>query len=198
MRRLTAHQPVSVTIDDERDGIDAAVEAVVGPIAALVPTRPVAPPIQSRLDPGALGWMAFEHRGAAVGLRGLVRSAIEQPKVEFIVVDGVQIAERRGGMRIPLIAPVRVTMLDGTAEHTIATVTSNLSIGGVMLARRPGLAKGHSCRLELRLPSDPSPLSVGGTVARATPTHFGIAFADLTEIDRLRVAACLAKRIAPA
>jgi hypothetical protein len=194
MRRLAQHQPVPVELDGEFDGqIDALVcrvGSVHGPVATLGPVDEVPPRVLERLTPGSLGFMVFSHHGTPVGLRGVVRSAPGEEQVEFVVIDGIQVAERRTAERIAMIAPVRATAAG--SDEAVSTVTANLSLGGALLTRRPGLGPGAQWSIEVSLPGDPNPVRCDAAMARITPTHIGVRFDEMQEDDRIRLAGALA------
>ena len=97
MRRLVQHQQITIELDAEFEGdVDALVcrvGSVHGPVATLGPVAELSDRVRERLTPGSLGFMVFRHHGTPVGLRGVVRAAPESDEVEFVVIDGIQIAE---------------------------------------------------------------------------------------------------------
>jgi hypothetical protein len=194
MRRLVQHQPVSIELDGEFDGeIDALacrVGSVHGPVATLGLVNAVVPRVRERLTPGSLGFMVFHHHGTPVGLRGVVRAAPSQELVEFVVIDGIQVTERRTAERIAMITPVRA--IAQGSDEVVHTVTANLSLGGALLTRRPGLGDGPQWRLGVSIPGDPTAIRCEATTARITPTHVGVRFDDMSKDDRIRLAGALA------
>jgi hypothetical protein len=194
MRRLAAHQSVTVELDGETEAIGCQIGGVSGPVATLSPLTELAPELRELLAPGRLGFMTFRHAGGPVALRGVTLAVAESQQLEFVVIDGVQVAERRGAERIRLLTPVRAAVLDadGAVTASIATVTSNLSLGGALITSRPGLGGGPKWQLELSLPRDPDPVRCDALLARQTPTHVGVKFDNLEDADRLRLAQTLA------
>lgn len=194
MRRLVQHQQVTIELDAEFEGdVDALVcrvGSVHGPVATLGPVDDLSDRVRERLTPGSLGFMVFRHHGTPVGLRGVVRGAPENDQVEFVVIDGIQVAERRTAERIPMITPVRAT--PAGADDAISTVTANLSLGGALLTRRPGLGEGPLWQIEISLQGDSTPIRCEASTARITPTHVGVRFEDISEDDRIRLAGALA------
>lgn len=106
------------------------------------------------------------------------------------MIDGIQVAERRTAERIAMITPVRAT--PGGAADAVGTVTANLSLGGALLTRRPGLGEGPHWQLEISLQGDSTPVRCEAAIARITPTHIGVRFDDISEDDRIRLAGALA------
>jgi len=202
MRRLVEHQAVTVELDsDGRGEVDGVVDCidcmlgwVRGPVATLAPLTDIAPDFRGRLIPGSLGFMLFDHRGAPIGLRGVARAICEGAALEFVVIDGIQLAERRTASRVALQTPVRAASLDdrGVAVAAVETVTTNLSMGGALLVRRPGLGEGPRWQIELSLPNNPTPVRCTAMLARQTPSQLAVAFADIQDTDRIRLAAVLA------
>src|SRR3978361_844062 len=137
MRRLVQNQHVTIELDSEFEGaldtLVCRIGSVHGPVATLAPANAIADRVRERLTPGSLGFMVFRHHGTPVGLRGVVRAAPEDDLVEFVVLCGIQIAERRTAERIAMITPVRAT--PAGADDAISTVTANLSLGGALLTR---------------------------------------------------------------
>lgn len=197
MRRLVAHQAVDLELDGDSDAvasIDCRLQSVHGPVAALAPVDDVAPRLQERLAPGSLSFMTFNYRAAAIALRGVALAVPTREALEFVVIDGIQVAERRSAGRVPLLTPIRAltTDADGAVIAAVATVTVDLSMGGAMLTRRPNLGDGPRWQIELTLPGDADPVRCNAVLARDTPTHFGVRFEDMQEADQLRLAAVLA------
>jgi hypothetical protein len=194
MRRLVQNQPVTIELDGEFDGeVDALVcrvGSVHGPVATLGTVNEIPGRVRERLTPGSLGFMVFRHHGTPVGLRGVVRGVPDEDQVEFVVIDGIQVAERRTAERIAMITPVRAIATG--SDEVVHTVTANLSLGGALLTRRPGLGEGPQWRLGVSVPGDPHPIRCEATRARITPTHIGVRFDDITEDDRIRLAGALA------
>jgi hypothetical protein len=161
------------------------VASIAGAVAAL--TR-LGPPTD--VPAGALGYMVFEHKGSLVALRGVTTDvSSDGPELEFVVIDGVQLPERRAGERVELSARVRMFPpgLGDDADAAVESVTSNISSSGALVERRPGLGDGPDFKLELFLGGDPAPIRCGAELARFTPTHLGIKFTDMQEADRVRV-----------
>jgi PilZ domain-containing protein len=195
MRRLTPNQPVTIELDAEFEGevetLLCRVGSVHGPVATLAPASEIAERMRERLTPGSLGFMVFRHNSTPVGLRGVVRAApTDEEIVEFVVIDGIQVTERRTAERVAMITPVRAIAEGG--DEVVHTVTANLSLGGALLTRRPGLGEGPTWRLGVSIPGDPSPIRCEATIARMTPTHIGVRFDGMSEADSIRLAGALA------
>jgi hypothetical protein len=198
MRRLAKNQTVRVDLDAkvdwEVDCIECRVQSIQGPVATLSPTREIVGSVQARLASGSLCFLTFEHNRAPVALRGVALAVPDSTDLEFVVVDGIQVAERRSAERTALVTAVRVAPVgdDGPPADAIGTVTSNLSMGGALLLKRPGLGSGPRWRIELFLPGDPDHVHCEAELARETPTHLGVRLVNMQESDQLRIAAVLA------
>jgi PilZ domain len=206
MRRLVKNQAVRVDLDAkvdwEVDSIQCRVQSIQGPVATLIPQGDIADTVQTRLTSGSLCFLTFEHGRAPVALRGVALKAAERDELEFVVVDGIQVAERRSAERTPLVTAVKATPVQpgGNAGDPVATVTSNLSMGGALLLKRPGLGEVSKWRVELFLPGDPEHVHCEAVLARETPTHLGVRLLNVQEADQLRIAGVLAglQRATPA
>jgi hypothetical protein len=206
MRRLAKNQDVRVDLDAkvdwEIDSIECRVRTISGPVATLSPVADVRPDVKERLTSGSLCFLTFEHGRAPVALRGVALAVATSEELEFVVVDGIQVAERRSAERTSLVTALRATPIDadGTPGTPVATVTSNLSMGGALLLRRPGITDGPRWKIELFLPGDPDHVHCEAELARATQTHLGVRFVNVQEPDQLRIASLLAglRRVAPA
>jgi c-di-GMP-binding flagellar brake protein YcgR len=206
MRRLVKNQVVRVDLDAkvdwEADCIECRVQSVQGPVATLIPHGDIAEEVQARLASGSLCFLTFEHGRAPVALRGVALKQADREELEFVVVDGIQVAERRSAERTPLVTAVKATPIqaDGTPGQTVSTVTSNLSMGGALLLKRPGLGEVSKWRVEIFLPGASEHVHCEAVLARETPTHLGVRFVKVQEADHLRIASLLAglQRRAPA
>jgi hypothetical protein len=206
MRRLVKNQAVRVDLDAkvdwEVDSIQCRVQSIQGPVATLIPEGDIADAVQTRLTSGSLCFLTFEHGRAPVALRGVALKASDRDELEFVVVDGIQVAERRSAERTPLVTAVKAAPVepDGNVGSPVATVTSNLSMGGALLLKRPGLGEVSKWHVELFLPGDPEHIHCEAVLARETPTHLGVRLVNVQESDQLRIAGVLAglQRATPA
>jgi hypothetical protein len=187
VRRLEAQQRVAVILDDEDDELACMVAWVKGSVATLVCPGEVAPPSRAKLTASSLGFLMFEHRGSPVALRGEARADADSPILEFVVVDGVQVPERRITNRLSLVIPVRVNIHEDSAAELIETTSADLSITGVLLERRPGLGDGPRWKIELVLPGNVPPICCDAVVARQTRTHIGVKFIEMDPADHARL-----------
>jgi hypothetical protein len=195
MRRLTRHQLVEIDIDDELDPILGRVKTVSGPVATVTRVHQ-SEPLPDRMASGALSYLVFEHNGTLVALRGVSIAAADQaPNIEFVVIDGVQLPERRVAERVRLAARARISGpgREPGGDDPVDTVIDNISLGGVLVEKHIGLAAQPQFELELFFDSDPAPISARAEVARRTPTHIGMKFIDIAPVDRVRLAGIIAR-----
>ena len=184
---------MSVDVTGPEGRVDCRVGAVAGGRATLVPVHELAQYARAKLETECLCYLVFEDRGAPVGLRGAARVAGDGSQMSFAVVDGVQLSQRRSAARVPIKAPAIVTAIaaDGSLADPVDTVTANLSLGGALIAVRPGMGDGPDWRFELR-PSEASPAIAGrATLVRRAAACIGVAFSEMSESDRLALATVL-------
>lgn len=206
MRRLVRNQAVRIDLDGkvdwEPDCIECRVQSIHGPVATLAPDHELDGDLQTRLSSGAMCFLTFTHGRSPVALRGVTLTQAAADVLEFVVVDGIQVAERRSAERTPLVTAVRAAPIgvDGEVGRSVATVTSNLSMGGALLLKRPGLGEGSRWKMELFLPGESEHVFCEAVLARETPTHVGVRLINVAEEDQLRIAGILAglQRGAPA
>jgi PilZ domain len=191
MRRLRPNQLVIVDLDDELDSLEGRVVSLLSPVAKIHHTGTLTPRLRRKLTSGSLAFMAFLYEGSPVALRGVARSLAEDVAFEFVVIDGIQLQERRGAARIPMQVRVRVTELGGDAARPIDTRTVDMSLGGALLERRPGFGAGTPLQIEIFSDRDPIPIRCRAAVAHQTAAHVGIAFTDVEEPEQVRLAGLL-------
>ena len=123
-------------------------------------------------------------------LKGIATISPGEPaELAFVVIDGVQLPERRFAERVQLTALARVSAPgDGDDGAAVETTAANVSAGGVLLERHAGLGEGPRYRLELTVAGDDAPIRCDATVARETPTHIALKFIDIQDADRIRLA----------
>jgi len=144
--------------------------------------------VLDKFTPGTLGYLLFEHHGAKTALKGIATAGQDkQASLAFVVIDGVQLPERRASERVRLGAMARISA-DGESGKGVEATAANVSVGGVLIERPAGLADGPDFRLELSLDQDPEPIRCRATVVRATPTHVALKFIDIADADCIRLA----------
>ena len=195
MRRLVGDQEVTIALEDghgDVDLIDRVVKRVLGAVATVAPCDAIATRVQNMLSTGALGFLTFDHQGAPIALRGAAQASCEGAAIEFVVLDGVQLEQRRRAPRVALETPVRVVLLaNERTAAPIETLTADLSVGGALLKRQPGLGNGP-WQIELFLPAEPTPVRCTASLARHSADHLAVAFADIEDADLTRIKKALA------
>jgi len=197
LRRLKPHQRVEIHIDSDDQAVVACrVAAVQGSVATLTRVTELPVEVTERFTPGVLGYLLFEHHGAMTALKGIATaSPTEHDELAFVVIDGVQLPERRAAERVDLGALARVWAVGaGDGDDGIKTAAVNVSAGGVLIERPAGLGDGPSFRLELRLEDDPQPIRCRAMIVRETLTHVALKFGDIADADRIRLAGLIRRR----
>jgi len=195
VRRLKPHQRVEIHIDSDDQAVVACrVAAVQGSVATLTRITELPGDLADSFTPGVLGYLLFEHHGAMTALKGIATaSPTEQTELAFVVIDGVQLPERRAAERVDLSALARVWAA-GSGEGGIEAAAVNVSAGGVLIERPDGLGDGPSFRLELVLHDDPQPIRCNAMIVRETLTHIALKFRDIADADRIRLAGMIRQR----
>ncbi len=167
-----------------------------GSVATLRLVTEVPPEVFEKFTPGELGYLLFQHRGAMTALKGIATANPTDPsELAFVVIDGVQLPERRAAQRFQVGALARISPSAGAdqAEGVEATA-ANVSVSGVLIERPAGLAEGPGFRLELVLEDDATPIRCAASVVRETPTHIALKFTDIADADRIRLAGMIRHR----
>lgn len=198
MRRLATRQTVEVTPDGFDEGVRCTVSSVKQSAVTLAFVGDVPTDVGELLADGSLALLSFRHGGKWVALRGAVCSHPAGRLLEFVALDGFARPERRDNERVPMAVPVGVvqTARDGRRLAPFRTLSSNLSVTGALLERRPEMDE-LSLRwdIDVRLSSNGDPIECGAVVARWTPNQVGVAFTGLANADRIRLTAILAARM---
>ena len=198
MRRLRHHQRVEIHLDvgDEDEVIPCLVLGVEGAVATLasIDAGPVG--LGGSSTPAMPGYLVFEHSSGRVALKGIATAAGgEQAELLFVVIDGVQLPERRSAERVEVDALARLFPPGGSGDHEhLDTPLADLSVSGMRVERHPGLVEELRYRLELYVGDVRTPIRCDALLARRTATHVGMKFVDLQEGDRALLAAIVASR----
>jgi hypothetical protein len=194
MRRLATEKLATLDLDDGAGVLECVVVGVAGPWAQLRATDPIEECLRELLAAGLSGYLLFTHNGAPVGLRGVSRVDPNGPTLDFVVIDGVQLPERRGVERAPVQLHARMFEFDeeGRELPAVETETIDVSLGGALVEPNWGPAIGQRIRVELFLDSEPSALRTEAMVVRKTGANVALRFVRLTNADRDRLARLLA------
>lgn len=196
MRRLKHQQPVEVHLDGEDEIVlPCRVQLVEGSVATLE-SADGDPILPANNAPALPGYLVFDHAGGRVALKGIAApDANEETRLLFVVIDGVQLPERRSAERIEIEAVARLFLTDPAGDREyVETPLADLSISGMRVERHPSLDVETRCRLELYIGARSTPISCDAEVARRTPTHVGMKFAGLAGGDQALLAAIVASR----
>jgi PilZ domain len=187
MRRLKHHQEVEIHLDAEDEIVlDCRVLGVEGSVATLASDDAGPGTLLGGSVPAVPGYMLFDHAGGMVALKGIATASTSQgPELLFVVIDGVQLPERRGAARAEVKAVARM-FAPGSPDESeyFETRLADLSISGMRVERHPGLFSATQFRLELYIGDAQTPIRSQAEVARTTPTHVGMKFVDLQDTDR--------------
>ena len=187
MRRLKHHQEVEIHLDGADEVIlDCRVLGIEGSVATLANIDAGSGELLGSSVPAVPGYLVFDHIGGKVALKGIATASTTQgPELLFVVIDGVQLPERRSAGRVQVAAVARMFALASMQEGPqFETPLADLSISGMRVARHPSLDEAARYRLELYIGGAQTPIRCTAEVARRTPTHVGLKFTDLQEADR--------------
>jgi hypothetical protein len=187
MRRLKHHQEVEIHLDGEDEIVlDCRVLGVEGSVATLASDDAGPGTLLGGSVPAVPGYLLFDHAGGKVALKGIATASTSQgPELLFVVIDGVQLPERRGAARAQVKAVARMFAPDSPdGSEYFETRLADLSISGLRVERHPRLDSATRFRLELYIGDAQTPIRCGAEVARGTPTHVGLKFVDLSDADR--------------
>jgi hypothetical protein len=159
--------------------------------AAVTDTR-----LYPRLADWILSYAVFVDQSSTVALRGVVRSSPDDDRIlQFVVIDGVQMAERRRQARIPVAVAVTVSRVaeQDTAAVGLRTETVDLSPGGALLKAEPGaLRVGDPVDVTLALPWQATALSAQAQVVRRAGVGVALRFTAMSPDDEASLASFIA------
>ena len=196
MRRLKHQQQVEVHLDGEDEiVVPCQVVRVEGSVATLE-SADGTPVLPGNTAPALPGYLVFEHAGGRVALKGIAApDANETTELLFVVIDGVQLPERRSAERVEIEAYARLFLsAPGGDREYVDAALADLSVSGMLVERHPSLDVETRCRLELYIGEEPTPIRCDAEVARRTATHVGMKFVDLADTGRALLTAIVASR----
>jgi hypothetical protein len=194
MRRLKHQQRVEIHLDDADGVVSCRVLGVKGSVASLARVDGGLEQFE-RLTPAAPGYLMFEHRGGTVALKGIATTQqADQPELLFVVLDGVQLPERRAAERVVVSALARLFVSDD--DGCVETPLANVSTSGLLVERHPDLDEQAQFRLELLIDGNDEPICCDVVVARRTATHLGMRLVNMDEADQERLAAVISRHTA--
>jgi PilZ domain-containing protein len=156
--------------------------------------------VEIHLD-GADGVVACRVLGVKGSVASLARvdggpEQTDQPELLFVVLDGVQLPERRSAERAEVAALARMFLPDGAGDDGyFETPLANVSTSGLLVQRHPGLGERAQFRLELLIDGDEEPIGCDVVVARKTATHVGMRLVNIPDVDQARLAEVIRRAV---
>lgn len=197
MRRLRPRESVTINLDSVDGQIDCFVRSVTGAVATLGRFGGLEPRLRLAMSPGLLGYLTFTYDGQAVALRGVATvDCAPPPDLAFVALDGIKLPERRSDVRIPLATTARVCTVDdygNAAGEPVDTITSDLSLGGMLVERRQRMGIGPLVAATILFGPGQPAVQCEAKVARLTTTHMGLKFSEMSEADRVRLSGVLSE-----
>lgn len=188
---------MTINLDRTDEQINCYVRSVSGAIATLARSHALSPQLREQLSPGLLGYLTFSQDGEPVAIRGVATvDCADPPDFAFVALDGITLPERRTEVRVALASAAALCTVDDywtPIGEPVETMTADLSLGGVLIERRPRMGIGPLVCVDLRLCTGSAPIRCNGKVARLTGTHMGVRFNHMSESDRARLAQVLAE-----
>jgi hypothetical protein len=195
MRRLKHQQSVEVHVDGEDAIVVPGRGLRVEGSAATLDSADGGPLRPGNTAPALPGYLVFEHAGGRVALKGIAApDANTETALLFVVIDGVQLPERRAAGRVEVDAQARLFLPDADEHEYIETPLADLSISGMRVERHRSLDVETRYRLELYIGAEPTPIRCDVEVARRTATHIGMKFVEVRDTDQALLAAIVASR----
>jgi hypothetical protein len=186
MRRLAPRQPV--VLDLEEEAIECTVVEIAGDEATIAPVAVADAGYIPRLGRAAALVFAAPGGGERARVRGAVRRAPVEGRLEFVAGSGGGLPARCRAARAGVELPID---LEPAGEPPRRLVTTDVSIGGIgvrIAGWRP--VGGEDVRFALELPAVP-PIRGAARVLRVAEGIAGLAITEMAPADRTRLAAFL-------
>jgi hypothetical protein len=136
---------------------------------------------EEEIDRAAAAYLLVESDGQLQAVRGRVTNLLEG-EVVIRLTDDIRLGQRRVFSRAPIPLPVRVK----TNQGDFATVTRDVSAGGVCVAR-DGADPGDGT-LQLTITVASHEVVAEARVVRITESDLGVEFEQIEDSDRLLLA----------
>ncbi len=133
------------------------------------------------LEVGDPGYLLLETAGRVHALRGRI-AVPPGDEVVLELTDGIRLGQRRTFSRAPLSLPATLRLPGGE----VATVTRDISAGGVAVAREGATVPDGPFELAIQVAHHEVAARV--TAVRVTATDLGLRFENLARDDRLLLA----------
>ena len=153
-----------------------------GSTVMLAPVVPATAPTADAIQAGRDAYVVLDDDNQVHALRARVRPGSEPGEIVITVTDSFRLGQRRRYSRAPLSLPAEVSALP--AGETWATVTRDISAGGVRMART-GAAGEQADMLKVVLSSPPAALRIETTaeVVRRSQRDLSLRFCEIAEAD---------------
>jgi PilZ domain len=198
MQRLRLRDPVTINLDGAPGQIECYVRSLDGQVAGLGHFGELDPELRESMAPGAVGYLTFADRGTPVAIRGVATvDCGEGFDLAFLGLDSAKLSERRRDVRVDLATPASICLLnaDGSPQSVpIETVTTDVSMGGVLIELLTQFELGSRLRADLHFSVFPTPIRCYSVLVRQTRTHAGLRFTEMQESDRVRLAGIIAEQ----
>jgi PilZ domain len=198
MQRLRLKDSVTINLDGAPGQIHCYVRSIDGQVAGLRHVGELDPELREVMTPGAVGYLTFADRGTPMAVRGVATvNCGEGFDLAFLGIDSAELSERRRDVRVDLATRASVCRLnaDGSPQSVpIETVTTDISMGGVLVELTTEFELGSRLRVDLHFSVFPTPIRCYAVLVRQTRTHAGMRFTEMRESDRVRLAGVIAEQ----
>jgi PilZ domain-containing protein len=186
MRRLAVSQPV--VLDLEEEAIECVVVEIAGDEATIAPVAIADAGYIPRLGRAAALVFAAPGGGDRARVRGAVRRAPAEGRLQFVAGGGSDLPARRQAARAGVELPIDI---EPAGEPPRRLLTSDVSIGGLGVRLGGWRPVGdEQVGFALELPAAP-PIRGTGRVLRVAEGVAGVAIVEIAPVDRARLAAFL-------
>ena len=179
---LTEGQVVQLDLGGKTTALPCRVLGFGGSTVMLAPVVPATAPTAEAIEAGRDAYVVLDDDNQVHALRALVRPGSEAGEIVVTVTDSFRLGQRRRYSRAPLSLPAEVSALP--AGETWATVTRDISAGGVRMART-GAAGEQADALKVVLSSPQAALRIETTaeVVRRSQRDLSLRFSAIAEED---------------
>jgi PilZ domain-containing protein len=179
---LTEGQVVQLDLGGKTTALPCRVLGFGGSTVMLAPVVPATAPTADAIESGREAYVVLDDDNQVHALRARVRPGSEPGEIVITVTDSFRLGQRRRYSRAPLSLPAEVSALP--AGETWATVTRDISAGGVRMART-GAAGEQADMLKVVLSSPPAALRIETTaeVVRRSQRDLSLRFCEIAEAD---------------
>jgi len=177
---LSEGQVVQLDLGGKTQALPCRVLGFGGSTVMLAPVVPATAPTAEAIESGREAFVVLDDDQQVHALRARVRPGAAPGEVVATVTDSFRLGQRRQYSRAPLALAAQVT----GAGETWATVTRDISPGGVRMAR-VGAAGEQAEQLAVVLESPPAGLRIEATanVVRRSQRDLALRFSEIDEGD---------------